>query len=103
MGLQYRPKQLDKLILNKDIGENLKNLVSLWAACSNFPSGIHMHDKHLQTACLIQVATGDCPHLLFYGPPGAGKKTLIIALLREIYGAGAEKVSDVLLAKLIVP
>ena len=48
-----------------------------------------------------QVATGDCPHLLFYGPPGAGKKTLIVALLREIYGAGAEKVRDVLVLKLM--
>ena len=40
----------------------------------------------------LQVAAGDCPHLLFYGPPGAGKKTLIVALLKEIYGNGAEKV-----------
>ncbi|KAL6145137.1 hypothetical protein ACLB2K_055825 [Fragaria x ananassa] len=30
------------------------------------------------------VAERDCPHLLFYGPPGSGKKTLIIALLRQI-------------------
>ena len=36
--------------------------------------------------------TGDCPHLLFYGPPGSGKKTLIVALLKEIYGNGAERV-----------
>jgi len=60
---RYRPKSLDALITNKDIGANLKNLV----------------------------AEGDCPHLLFYGPSGAGKKTLILALLREMFGPGAEK------------
>lgn len=38
---------------------------------------------------LLQVATGDCPHTLFYGPPGAGKKTLVLALLKEIFGEGA--------------
>ena len=40
----------------------------------------------------MQVGSGDCPHTLFYGPNGAGKKTLILAFLREIYGAGADKV-----------
>ncbi|BDA48130.1 Replication factor C subunit 3 [Coccomyxa sp. Obi] len=61
---KYRPRKLDDLIIHQDLGDSLKKLVS----------------------------TGDCPHLLFYGPPGAGKKTLITGLLREIYGAPVEKI-----------
>ncbi|KAH6814691.1 ATPase family associated protein [Perilla frutescens var. frutescens] len=38
------------------------------------------------------VTEQDCPHLLFYGPSGSGKKTLIMALLRQIFGPGAGKV-----------
>ncbi|KAH9728638.1 Replication factor C subunit 3 [Citrus sinensis] len=39
----------------------------------------------------LRVTEQDCPHLLFYGPPGSGKKTLIMALLRQVFGPGAEK------------
>jgi DNA polymerase III delta prime subunit len=39
-----------------------------------------------------QVSEQDCPHLLFYGPSGSGKKTLILALIKQMFGAGSEKV-----------
>ncbi|KAL6218922.1 hypothetical protein ACLB2K_012129 [Fragaria x ananassa] len=61
---KYRPKTLDQAMVHQDIAQNLKKLV----------------------------AERDCPHLLFYGPPGSGKKTLIIALIRQIFGPSADKV-----------
>ncbi|MBN3290645.1 RFC3 factor, partial [Polypterus senegalus] len=60
---KYRPSSLNKLDYHKEQASQLKNLV-----------------QH-----------GDFPHLLVYGPSGAGKKTRIMCLLRELYGAGVEK------------
>ena len=56
----------------------------------------------MRSVWLLQVATGDCPHTLFYGAPGAGKKTLIIALLRQIFGPGVERLK-VCIGALILP
>ncbi|XP_078437461.1 ATPase family associated with various cellular activities (AAA) [Wolffia australiana] len=61
---KYRPRTLDKITVHEEIARNLKKLVS----------------------------EQDCPHLLFYGPSGAGKRTLVVALLKQIFGPGAEKV-----------
>ena len=61
---QYRPKSLNELSFHDDLTKRLESL-------SSHPAGL--------------------PHLFFYGPSGSGKKTRIAALLRELYGSGAER------------
>ncbi|TFK36633.1 P-loop containing nucleoside triphosphate hydrolase protein [Crucibulum laeve] len=60
---QFRPRTLDTLHYHKGLSERLKSLA----------------------------ASGDFPHMLFYGPSGAGKKTRITCTLRQLFGAGVEK------------
>ena len=62
---KYAPKSLNELTFNQKVTEILKNL-------SN---------------------RDDFPHLIFYGPDGAGKKTRIHAFLEKIYGAGIFKMN----------
>jgi replication factor C subunit 3/5 len=58
-----RPRTFDGISIHRDVCNNLQRLV----------------------------ANGNYPHIVFYGPSGAGKHTLVSALLREIYGPGADK------------
>ncbi|KAF9267965.1 P-loop containing nucleoside triphosphate hydrolase protein [Marasmius fiardii PR-910] len=60
---QYRPRALDELHYHQTLAARLKSLAS----------------------------SGDFPHMLFYGPSGAGKKTRITCTLRELFGPGVEK------------
>uniref|UniRef100_A0A0W0EUU0 Putative P-loop containing nucleoside triphosphate hydrolase protein n=1 Tax=Moniliophthora roreri TaxID=221103 RepID=A0A0W0EUU0_MONRR len=60
---QYRPRLLDDLHYHQTLSARLKSLAS----------------------------SGDFPHMLFYGPSGAGKKTRITCTLRQLFGAGVEK------------
>jgi len=66
--------------------------MSLWVD-KHRPTQLSKLDYHLEQAERLQamVVKGNFPHLLVYGPPGAGKKTRIMCLLKELYGPGVEK------------
>lgn len=66
--------------------------MSLWVD-KHRPTSLAKLSLHAELTDKLQsLATCDeLPHLLFYGPPGAGKKTRVVALLREIFGAGVER------------
>ena len=61
---KYRPRSLEALTYHEGLSERLRSLAQ----------------------------SGDFPHLLVYGPSGAGKKTRIVTTLRELYGPGVEKI-----------
>ncbi|GIX65397.1 transcriptional regulatory protein, putative [Babesia caballi] len=63
---KHCPKQLHELRSHRDVNELLKKLV--------------------------EKSHGELPHLLFYGPSGAGKKTRILATLRAVFGSAIDKV-----------
>ncbi|URE04590.1 Replication factor C subunit [Musa troglodytarum] len=68
---KHQPRALDKIIAHEEIAQNLKKL-----------------GRSPKT--LRQVSVHDCPGLLFYGPTGSGKKTLVMALLKQMFGPGVK-------------
>lgn len=64
---KHRPKSLDETDYHKDLADRLKRIAA-------------------------EDVRQNMPHMLFTGPPGAGKSTRIHALLREIYGPSADVV-----------
>lgn len=49
------------------------------------------HAETTQRLRALATNPNSMPHLFLYGPSGSGKKTRIAALLRELYGPGADK------------
>jgi len=49
------------------------------------------HDNITNRLQRIGSNPSNMPHLMVYGPSGAGKKTRVMALLRELFGPGAER------------
>lgn len=58
------------------------------------PASLATVDYHQSQATQLRnlIGAGDFPNLFIFGPSGAGKRTRIDLLLKEIYGSGAEKI-----------
>lgn len=79
---KHRPRSLETLTYHPDLSDRLRSLVR--------PSSLYQ--AHHPINSHVQAQSGDFPHLLIYGPSGAGKKTRIMATLRALYGPGVEKI-----------
>lgn len=85
---RYRPRSLDDLDYHPELSSRLRALVRSNSTPLPPPTELYTLTRGLPG----RQAAGDFPHTLFYGPSGAGKKTRIMATLRELFGPGVEKV-----------
>ena len=58
-------------------------------------SGVLYHDK-ITKSIINYMSCGKLPHLLFYGPPGCGKTTLILAIAKHYYKEDFDNMTMVL-------
>lgn len=58
-------------------------------------SGIIYHDK-ITKSIVNYLSVGKLPHLLFYGPPGAGKTSIILAIAKQYYKSDFDNMTMVL-------
>ncbi|CAH8567070.1 unnamed protein product [Schistosoma guineensis] len=66
--------------------------MSLWVD-KYTPTSLGKLDYHKRQAKNLKkiVDSNNFPHLLVYGPSGAGKRTRIMCILRELYGSGVDR------------
>ncbi|CAH8516011.1 unnamed protein product [Schistosoma turkestanicum] len=66
--------------------------MSLWVD-KYTPTSLGKLDYHKKQANSLKklVDSNNFPHLLVYGPSGAGKRTRIMCILRELYGSGVDR------------
>lgn len=81
---KHRPRSLENLTYHHELSDRLRSLV--WVPYDP------VYHLGVPTNHALQAQSGDFPHLLVYGPSGAGKKTRIVATLKELYGPGVEKI-----------
>ncbi|XVF59658.1 hypothetical protein PTKIN_Ptkin07bG0293400 [Pterospermum kingtungense] len=72
----------------------VEKLRQFWAD-KHQPASLNGFTFHKQEAQLLKqlVSHESCPHILFKGPSGSGKRTLTMAFLHEIYGEACWNVS----------
>ncbi|KAH3677017.1 hypothetical protein WICMUC_001923 [Wickerhamomyces mucosus] len=66
--------------------------MSLWVDKYR-PTNLSQLDYHSSVSARLSAlsTSGDFPHLLVYGPSGAGKKTRVLSILNELFGSGVNK------------
>ncbi|KAH7520013.1 hypothetical protein FEM48_Zijuj08G0098600 [Ziziphus jujuba var. spinosa] len=72
----------------------VEHLNQFWAD-KHQPGSLNGFTCHKQEAQLLRqlVSEDTCPHILLKGPTGSGKRSLAMALLREIYGDACRNIS----------